>query len=96
MPTTSRESRARREAPAPVETDVATAVAVGTALWAVALLGLLPFWGWLSSTDRLWWLGVCAVGIALGLAGLPYSRRRQAAARRAQSLPDDGDRTSVR
>ncbi len=68
-------------APAPAETDVATAVQVGTALWAVALVALLPFLGWLRSTDRLWWLLVCAFGIAFGLLGLPYCRRRQSRAK---------------
>lgn len=76
----------RRQAPAPAETDVVTAVAVGTALWALAFVVLLPFLGWLRSTDRVWWLAVCGVGVFLGLLGLPYCRRRQARAQRG--LPD--------
>jgi hypothetical protein len=58
---------------------------VGTALWAVAFLALLPFHGWLRDHGRLWWLGACAAGFVLGLLGLAYTRRRAAAIARDEA-----------
>jgi hypothetical protein len=66
-------------------------VLVGTALWAVAFLVLLPFTGWLRDHGHLWWLGACAAGFLLGLVGLAYTRRRAAAiARDAAAARDAG------
>ena len=77
--------RARRPDPPPLETDDTTIVMVGTALWAAGLLVLLV----LRVTDlaevRDWWLAMCGYGIALGLFGVLYLRRRAAAASRDDS-----------
>jgi hypothetical protein len=65
----------------PVDVDGVVAVRIGTALWAVAFLALLPFTDTLREDDRLWWLGTCAAGVALGALGLVYTtlRRRRSA-----------------
>jgi hypothetical protein len=52
---------------------------VGTALFVVALLGLLPFADDLREQGRTWWLWTCGAGIGLGLFGISYCRRRAAA-----------------
>jgi hypothetical protein len=67
----------------PLDVDGVRAVAVGTVLWAVALVALLPFWGRLSDDGHLWWVGMCAAGTALGLLGMAYVTRRRAAIRAA-------------
>ncbi|HVE99002.1 MAG TPA: DUF2530 domain-containing protein [Mycobacteriales bacterium] len=66
----------RRPDPPPLDTDDVRTVLVGTAIWTVALLALLPFAGALAAADRLWLLAMCACGIGLGVVGLVYCRRR--------------------
>jgi len=56
-------------------------VAVGSGLWLVALLALLPFVQALRDSGRLWWLWTCIAGFGLGLIGLEYCRRRRNAIR---------------
>ena len=70
---------ARRPDPPPLETDDVKVVAVGTALWAVGLLVLLVLKATGATRVEDWWLGMCAYGIALGLYGVRYCRRRHAA-----------------
>jgi Protein of unknown function (DUF2530) len=66
-----------RPAPPPYEGDTVRVVLVGTALWLLALLGLGV--ARLAGADvHGWWLVMCAAGAALGVFGVPYSRRRQA------------------
>ena len=80
--------RAPRADPKPLETDDVKVVAVITAGWAIALVVLLVLR--LSGSDvRDWWLGMCGYGIALGLYGVRYCRRRHAAIARdaAQGIP---------
>lgn len=69
--------RPRRSDPAPVETDGVTVVAVGTALWALAFLVLLPGYPRLAAAGQGWVLWTCAVGVALGLLGIAVLRRRR-------------------
>lgn len=76
------EPDATDEAPArrtvePVQVDSSRVVAVGTLVWAIALVALLPFTDTLREDGRLWWLAACGCGIALGLAGLLYLRRKK-------------------
>lgn len=68
----------------PLDVDGVRTVAVGTALWALAFVLLLPFYGRLEESGRLWWLWTCAAGFGLGIIGWDYCRRRRrhAAARR--------------
>lgn len=61
----------------PLDVDGVRAVGIGTALWGVAFVALLPFYGSLSDSGRVWWLWTCAAGVSLGLFGLEYCRRRR-------------------
>lgn len=61
----------------PLDVDGVRTLAVGTALWGVAFLMLLPFYGELRDSERLWWLWTCAAGFGLGLVGWDYCRRRK-------------------
>jgi hypothetical protein len=60
-----------------MQTNDVLAVAVGTVLWAVFLVGLLPFQGALRRNGLLWWYPMAICGIALGLLGLYVTRRRR-------------------
>lgn len=63
----------------PLDVDGVRAVAVGTALWAIALVACLVFTSRLRDDGHLWWIATCACGVVLGLAGLAYVIRRRAA-----------------
>lgn len=72
----------------PVDVDGVAVITVGTVLWALAFLVLLPFRSRLAAHDADWWLWTCAAGVALGLYGIAYCRRRRARlerSRRAQN-----------
>ena len=59
--------------PAPLEPlpdDGVLTVTIGTALWLVALLVMLPFWHRLNSAGHLWWIATCAWGTGLGVLGI--------------------------
>lgn len=73
--------RVPRPDPPPLETDDVLVVSVVTGGWAVALLVLLVLR--LLGTDvHDWWLAMCGYGIALGLLGVRYCRRRREAIER--------------
>ena len=61
----------------PLDVDGVRTVAVGSALWLVGFVLLLPFSGRLAETDRLWWLWTCLAGFGLGVIGWDYCRRRR-------------------
>ncbi|QWF24878.1 DUF2530 domain-containing protein [Nocardioides sp. LMS-CY] len=61
----------------PMDVDGVRTVEVGSALWLVAFVALLPFYGRLEESGRLWWLWTCMAGLGLGLIGLEYCRRRR-------------------
>lgn len=63
----------------PLDVDGVRTVEVGTALWLVGFLALLPFYSPLAEAGRLWWLWTCTAGVGLGLFGIEYCRRRRAA-----------------
>ena len=67
-----------RPDPAPLETDDVKVVAVITAAWALALVVLVVL-RLIGEDVRGWWMGMCGYGIALGLYGVRYCRRRHAA-----------------
>lgn len=67
----------------PLDVDGVRAVTVGTIVWGVAFLGLLPFYSRLEDDGHLWWLWTCLVGFGLGALGVEYCRRR--ARRRPES-----------
>ena len=59
-------------------------LAVGTALWAIAFVMLVPFSGRLKQDGHLWWMWTCVAGFGLGLVGWDYCRRRRNARQAAQ------------
>ena len=64
---------------APLDVDGVRTTEVGVAIWLVAFLALLPFYGALEEAGRTWWLWTCLAGFGLGLFGLEYCRRRRKA-----------------
>lgn len=67
----------------PLDVDGVRTLAVGTALWGLAFVMLLPFAGRLNDDGNLWWLWTCVAGFGLGLLGWDYCRRRRG--RRAEA-----------
>ena len=61
----------------PLDVDGVRTVQVGTALFAVAFVALLPFYGKLEESGRLWLLWMCLAGVGLGLLGAEYCKRRK-------------------
>jgi hypothetical protein len=61
----------------PLDVDGVRTVEVGTALWLLGFLALLPFYGRLEDSGNAWWLWTCLAGFGLGLFGLEYCRRRR-------------------
>ncbi|MFR9800195.1 DUF2530 domain-containing protein [Streptomyces sp. MS06] len=79
----------KHEAPEPLEGPVVATVTGGTVLWFVLFLVQLPFYGWFDDHGHTWWLWTCLAGGGLGLIGVWYVRRRDAAIRRAAGRPAD-------
>ncbi|OII61279.1 MULTISPECIES: DUF2530 domain-containing protein [unclassified Streptomyces] len=82
----------RHEAPEPLEGPVVATITGGTILWFALFLVQVPFYGWFA--DRGWenWVWTCLAGGALGLLGIWYVRKRDAAIKRSRAAarPDDG------
>ncbi|MCY7394876.1 MAG: DUF2530 domain-containing protein [Nocardioides sp.] len=72
----------------PLDVDGVRTVGVGSALWLLGFVALLPFYGRLAEDGRTWWLWACLAGAGLGLVGLEYCRRR----RRVRVEAEDGSR----
>lgn len=70
----------------PLDVDGVRTVAVGSALWVVAFVALLPFYGRLAEDGRAWWLFACLAGAGLGLIGLEYCRRRRTVRTRHETV----------
>ena len=70
----------------PLDVDGTRTVAVGSALWLVGFLVLLPFYDTLEASGRVWWLWTCLAGFGLGVIGWDYCRRR----RKARGTGDGG------
>lgn len=68
--------RALQPPPEPVEAHTTRIVLIGTVLWALAFLALLPFGDELADADRSSWPWVCLAGVGLGLLGLVICIRR--------------------
>lgn len=60
----------------PLDVDGVRTIQVGTALFLLGFLGLLPFYGRLEESGRTWLLWMCLTGVGLGLLGVEYCRRR--------------------
>ena len=50
---------------------------MGSLLFLVAFVVLLPFHGQLEEADKTWWLWTCLAGFGLGVIGWDYCRRRK-------------------
>lgn len=61
----------------PLDVDGVRTVQVGTAVFALAFIALLPFYGRLEEDDRTWLLWMCLTGVGLGLLGMEYCKRRR-------------------
>ena len=61
----------------PLDVDGVRTVQVGTALFLLGFLGLLPFYGPLEEAGRTWLLWMCLTGVGLGLLGIEYCKRRR-------------------
>ena len=72
----------RRPDPPPLESDDVRAVAVGAGAWAVALVVLLVLRATDATRVETWWLVMCGWGVALGVLGVAYCRKRHAAIER--------------
>ena len=75
----------KHEAPPPLEGPVVATVTGGTILWFVLFLVQLPFYGWFDDRGSAWWIWSCLAGAGLGLIGIRYVRRREAALKRAEA-----------
>ena len=61
----------------PMDVDGVRTMTIGTIVWGVAVIGLLPFLGRLEEQGRTWWLWTALAGFGLGLIGIEYCRRRR-------------------
>ncbi len=75
-PSGSEAAGARRAEVEPMETNDVLIIGIGTALFAVAFLVLLPMHTSLERDGHGRWLWVALAGALLGLLGLVYCRRR--------------------
>ena len=66
--------------------DGVVAIAVGTTLWAFALIGLLVFGSHLTGIDVPRWTLVCLFGAGLGIPGLAIVLARRRRLRRAAAI----------
>jgi hypothetical protein len=60
-----------------VDRDGVLTMIIGSALWAIAAIALIPFWGTLQYDGNAWWLWTAVAGIGIGLVGLEYSLWRR-------------------
>lgn len=80
----------------PMDLDGVRTMSVGTILFGVAAVALVPFLGTLEEQGRTWWLWACLAGFGLGLIGIEYCRlrrnalRHQPGRRRAADEPEPG------
>ncbi|GEP35741.1 hypothetical protein NSZ01_35090 [Nocardioides szechwanensis] len=80
----------------PLDVDGVRTVQVGTAVFFLGFVALLPFYGRLADDDNTWWLWMCLAGVGLGLFGLEYCRRRRAFRAELQAeTPETPDTSTV-
>jgi hypothetical protein len=70
--------------PEPLDVDAVKVVTIGTVLWGVAFVALVPFWGRLSDDGHGSWLWTCLAGLGLGLLGIELCRRMRVSEVRAR------------
>ena len=61
----------------PLDVDGVRTVQVGTGLFLLAFIALLPFYGRLDEHGTTWLLWMCLTGVGLGLIGMEYCKRRR-------------------
>ena len=61
----------------PLDVDGVRTLLVGTILWGIGFVALLPFLGQLRAAGHGWWMWTCLAGFGLGLLGWDYCRRRR-------------------
>lgn len=61
----------------PLDVDGVRTVQVGTGIFVLAFLALVPFYGRLETDDRTWLLWMCLTGVGLGILGIEYCKRRR-------------------
>lgn len=61
----------------PMDVDGVRTMTVGTIIWGVIAVAMLPFIGSLEQDGRTWWLWTALAGFGLGLVGIEYCRRRR-------------------
>lgn len=65
----------------PLDMDGVLTMIVGTVLWGVAAVAMMPFLGTLDAAGRGWWMWTTVAGFGLGLIGIEYCLLRRAALR---------------
>lgn len=61
----------------PLDVDGVRTVQVGTGIFLLAFIALLPFYGRLEEEGQTWLLWMCLSGVGLGLLGMEYCKRRR-------------------
>jgi hypothetical protein len=61
----------------PLDLDGTRTVAVGSGLFLLAFVVMLPFYDRLDDAGRSWWVWSCLCGFVLGVIGAAYCRRRR-------------------
>jgi Protein of unknown function (DUF2530) len=72
----------------PADVNGVLTIAIGTAVWVVALLVSLPFRARLEAAGNGWWLWTCVAAIGLGVVGELYCLDRRRRIRRANGSTD--------
>ncbi|GGU93450.1 hypothetical protein GCM10010275_33580 [Streptomyces litmocidini] len=72
----------KHEAPEPLEGPVVATITGGTILWFVLFVVQVPFYGWFADRGLTSWVWTCLAGAGLGLIGIWYVRKRDAAIKR--------------
>lgn len=67
--------------PPAVQIDARRIIAIGTAIFFLAFLALLPFYSWLGRHDHRVWLWTCLAGGILGLLGHSIMRKHRSEGR---------------
>lgn len=87
--------RPQRPSPEPPDLDAVPVVVGGTALWALVGIGLLLFARDWVTDGHEWLLWTCAAGVFLGLLGVRYCLRAQAAIARDRAAAGSAERDAT-
>jgi MFS family permease len=63
--------------PPPAQINARRIVAIGTLIWFIGFVVLLPFYGWLGDHGHRIWLWTCLAGWILGLIGSALMMRHR-------------------